>query len=236
MKFYIAICEDDIFQRKLLIDHLTNVFTYLDKSYNIKEFTSGEDLLNNYPEKLDILFLDIQMNEVNGIDVARSIRKFDSSVEIIFTTALLDYVHLGYEVRAYRYLLKPLNYDDILKHTSSCINDLMKRRDKVKIEDKSKIYMFNVDDIIYIEVIRKEIIVYTKEDNYTFKTSMKNIENNLITRNFFRCHKSYLINLAKVTLLKDNIVVLDNKEIPVSRYKLKQLKIELAKLLGNVLC
>lgn len=133
-------------------------------------------------------------------------------------------------------MLKPLKYDDILKHTLSCINDLVKKSDKIKIEDKSKISVFNINDIFYIEVIRKEIIVYTENDSYTFKTSMKNIENILIDKNFFRCHKSFLINLEKVTTLEDNVVFLNDKEIPVSRYKLKELKVKLAISLGNVLC
>lgn len=77
MKFCIAICEDDIFQRKLLRDYLTKISTHLGKKFDIKEFVSGEELLKNYPEKLDILFLDIQMNILNGIDVARNIRAFD---------------------------------------------------------------------------------------------------------------------------------------------------------------
>ena len=91
---------------------------------------------------------------------------------------------------------------------------------------------------MYIEVLRKEVTIYAKEDKYLFRISMRSIEDNLVKKNFFRCHKSYLINLKKVKYLreKENIVVIYIYEIPVSRHKLKKLKIELAHILGGILC
>lgn len=236
--FFIVICEDDILQRELVVRYLKQIFNDLELEYELIEFSSGEELLSNYPDKVDILFLDIQMDKLTGMDTARKIREFDSNVEIVFTTAILDYIHEGYEVRAYRYLLKPLDYACILKHTKACINDLMDKKDTIVIKDRLQTSIIQINDILYIEVLRKEITIYTKEDKYVFKTSMKSVEENLDKKNFFRCHKSYLINLKKVTSLreKENIVIIDNSEIPVSRYKLKSLKVELAHVLGDVLC
>ena len=236
--FYIVICEDDILQRELLVGYLVQIFTDLKLEYEFIEFSSGEELLSNYPEKVDILFLDIQMDKLTGMDTARKVREFDKNVEIVFTTAIPDYIHEGYEVRAYRYLLKPLDYESILKHTKACIDDLIDRKDTIVIKDKSQTHIMQTEDIYYIEVLRKEVTIYTKEEKYMFKTSMKSIENRLVKKNFFRCHKSYLINLKKVKSLneKENIAIIESSEIPVSRYKLKALKIKLAHILGDVLC
>ena len=236
--FYIVICEDDILQRELLATYLRQIFEVLGFEYSLIEFSSGEELLNNYPNKVDILFLDIQMDKLTGMDAARKIREFDNNVEIVFTTAILDYIHEGYEVRAYRYLLKPLKYECILKHTKACIEELIDKKDTIVIKDKSQTAIIQTNDILYIEVLRKEVTIYTKEENYLFKTSMKSIEDKLAKKNFFRCHKSYLINLKKVKSLreKENVVTIDSYEIPVSRYKLKNLKIKLAHILGDTLC
>lgn len=236
--FYIAICEDDIIQRKLLTRYLNQIFKYLELDYLVFEFESGEKLLSNYPEKIDILFLDIHMGKLTGMDTAKKIREFDKKVEIIFITAITDYIQDGYEVRAYRYLLKPLKYKNILKHTKACVGELIDNKDTMIIKDKSQMSIVNINDIFYIEVLRKEVTVYLNQNQYTFKSSMKSIEENLIKKNFFRCHKSYLINLKQVKALieKENIVIIDSYKIPISKYKLKSLKLKLANLLGERLC
>lgn len=236
--FYIVICEDDILQRELLEGYLQQIFKELEFDHSLIEYSSGEELLSNYPNKVDLLFLDIQMDKLTGMDTARKVREFDKSVEIVFTTAIPDYIHDGYEVRAYRYLLKPLEYESILKHTKACIDDLMDKKDTIVIKDKAQTYIMQTSDISYVEVLRKEVTIYTKEKKYIVKTSMKSIEDRLVKKNFFRCHKSYIVNLKKVKSLneKENIVTIDSSKIPVSRYKLKALKIKLAHILGDVLC
>lgn len=236
--FYIVICEDDTLQTELLSGYLAQIFKDLELEYKLIEFSSGEELLSNYPDIVDILFLDIQMDKLTGMDTARKIREFDSNVEIVFTTAIIDYIHEGYEVRAYRYLLKPLKYECILKHTKACINDLIDKKDTIVVKDRLQTAIIQINDILYVEVLRKEITVYTKQDKYLFKTSMKSVECNLVKKNFFRCHKSYLINLKQVSSLreKENVVIIDSSEIPVSRYKLKSLKIKLTHILGDTLC
>lgn len=236
--FFIVICEDDSSQRELLITYLNRIFIDLNVDYFIQEFSSGEELLNAYPDKVDILFLDIQMDKLTGMDVAKKIREFDTNVEIVFTTAIIDYIHEGYEVRAYRYLIKPLDYDCILKHTKACIDDLIDRKCTIVIKDRLETAIIQIAEILYIEVLRKEITIYTKDNKYSFKTSMKSIEDTLLKKNFFRCHRSYLINLKKVTWLreKENVVIIDDYEVPLSRYKLKTLKNKLAHILGDTIC
>ena len=89
--FILGLCEDNCLHRNFLKRYIEDFFIEF-KNYEVLEFVSGEDLLSNYPNNLDLLFLDIQMSDLNGMDAARKIREFDSNVEIIFTTAVLDYV------------------------------------------------------------------------------------------------------------------------------------------------
>ncbi len=91
----LGICEDNTLHRRLLFDYLSKCFNALSINYDIFEFSSRKELLNKYPNNIDLLFLDIQMSDLNGMDTARKIREFDNNVEIIFTTSLLDYACEG---------------------------------------------------------------------------------------------------------------------------------------------
>ncbi len=186
MVFNIGICDDEIIHREILSNYIDRVFAT--KSYKVVEFDSGEDILENYPKKLDILLLDVQMEGINGIEIAKRIRSFDTNVIIIFITAIIDFMQQGYEVRAFRYLLKPINYNDFSKHLLQCEEDINK------------------------------------------------VEKYLDNKIFYRCHRSYLINLNKVRCISKNSVLIKDNEILVSRYKLKDLKIKVTNMLGDLLC
>ncbi|CEP43257.1 two-component signal transduction response regulator [[Clostridium] sordellii] len=176
------------------------------------------------------------MAQLTGMEIARKIRQFDNYVEIVFTTAILDYISEGYEVRAYRYLLKPLKYDDLLNHTSSCIEDIINKNKTIVIKDKSDKYVLLIEEILYIEILRKDLTIYTEDNTYTVKMSMKSIENTLLKHNFYRCHKSYLINLKKVTSFNGNLIFVKGNEIPLSRYRYKELTNRMVHILGDILC
>ena len=117
---FIGVCEDNSLHLNLVKGYIDDFFNEFN-NYEVLEFVSGEDLLSNYPNNIDLLFLDIQMNGLNGMDVARRIREFDNNVEIIFTTSVLDYVCEGYEVNAYRYMLKPIEYNIFKNNMGKCI-------------------------------------------------------------------------------------------------------------------
>ena len=108
----IAICEDEKEQQELLKSYIDQIFDGLSVKYELEIYNLGEELLDSYSKDIDILLLDIQMGQINGMDTARKIRELDDKVEIIFITSLIEYVLEGYEVRAYRYLIKPIKYDD----------------------------------------------------------------------------------------------------------------------------
>lgn len=125
----IVICEDEIEQQEILKDYLEQILNEINSKYEILIFNSGEELFKNYLDNIDIFLLDIQMDGLNGMEVARKIRQIDKKeVEIIFTTSLIEYIQEGYEVRAYRYLLKPIKLEDLKKHIILCIEELTKNK------------------------------------------------------------------------------------------------------------
>ena len=119
----VVLCDDEKKQRNTIKKYLDEICKEVNIEYVLLEFESGEKLLKEYPSDIDLAILDIQMDRLNGMDTAREIRKFDTNVDIIFITADSSFMQDGYEVRAYRYLLKPVRYYDLKKHISACIMD-----------------------------------------------------------------------------------------------------------------
>ena len=237
--FRIVICEDDLSQRELLKGFLYKVFEEIQEDLDLIEFESGEEaLLEEVILKgIDIFFLDIQMNKLTGMDLARWIRKENDTSEIIFVTSLVNYIQEGYTVRAYRYLLKPINYEDFRSHLLSCISDITKKRENFMIiENKGIIYKVLINKILYIEVRKKDLTIYTEDGIYTTKNSMEKVEKELRRYNFFRCHKGYLINMEHIEIIHKNTVFINNQEIPVSKHRISNLKTKLTYILGDVLC
>ena len=164
--------------------------------------------------------------------------EFDEEVEIIFMTSYPEYMQKGYEVRAYRYLLKPIKEDDIRNNIISLIELLKVERSKyLCISTKDNIHRIAINSIVYIETERPNLIINTISSSYKSKITMKNIETYLNDYNFFRCHKSYLINLMKVNMLdiENNIVFINQNSIIVSRYKIKLLREKLNSCLVDVI-
>ncbi|MBC6004588.1 MAG: LytTR family DNA-binding domain-containing protein [Paeniclostridium sordellii] len=235
----IVLCEDQIQHQKTIEKFLKEILGENNIEYNLKMYKSGEELLNNYPKNVDIFILDIQMEKINGMDVARKIREIDKNKpEIIFTTSLVEYIQEGYEVRAYRYLLKPIKYEDLKKHILSCIDEVINKKDKfILIENKNETYKIKIEEITYIEIQRKDMSIHAESKVYETKMTMDKIEKELKNYNFYRCHKSFLVNIDYVENIKQYVAILDNKEeVPVSRHRFKDFKHKFLCLLGEKLC
>ncbi|EGT4599519.1 LytR/AlgR family response regulator transcription factor [Clostridioides difficile] len=235
--YRIVICEDDITQITFLRECILKSLEGISSQIELFEFNSGEELLETNLEGIDIFFLDIKMLQLTGMDVARIIRETNDTSEIIFITSIVDYIQEGYKVRAYRYLLKPIDFEDLNESILSCISDIIKKRENfMLIENKGIINKILINSIMYIEVRKKVLTIHTKNDIYYTKNSMDKIELELEKYNFFRCHKSYLINLEYIQFICKNAVVINNEDIPVSKYRISDLKTKLTHVLGDVLC
>lgn len=233
----IGICDDELHYRTKIKDILNEILSSYAKNYTIYEFSSGEELLDNYPKNLDILIMDIEMKTINGMDTARKIRAFDQNLEIIFMTSFAEFMQEGYEVKAYRYILKPINESKISKNILPCINEIMKKRNNyLTINVKNYIDRIKLDSIAYIETKRPNILIYTQDNMYITKMSISKIEKILNEYGFFRCHNSYIINLKLVESMNGNTVIVDGKSIPISKYRVKDLKLAITNILGDIVC
>lgn len=234
MNIDIKICEDNEIQLKYIEEKIKIILN--DINYNIECFTSAGDLLNSNLDKMNILILDLDLGGDWGIEVAKEIRSKKIKCEIIFLTALDNYSREGYKVKAFRYILKDDNmYFELEESLKECIKELQDETKKIKIETKQGEYYLEIDEILYLEVYSKEVNIHTNDNVYKVMSPINVFEEKLEPYYFFRCHKSYIINLKKVTRIEKNNVYIENRLIPVSRYKFKEFKTLLAKALGDIL-
>ena len=154
MKIHIGIIEDEVFYKEQLIEQLDK--WALENSCEIVYHTetSGEDFLSHLPKQLDILFLDIQLTGISGVELAQHLRDKHYSYEIVFLTAFREYVFEGYQVRALNYLLKPVSYIDVKK----CMNIIL---EQLKVEH----YIFRSRQTIY-KIPYSNILYFTSSKHY----------------------------------------------------------------------
>lgn len=232
-----VLCEDDVTQRKFLKELVLKSLEGVSTQIELLEFSSGEELLEHNLDGIDIFFLDIQMLKLTGMDVAKIIRENNDTSEIIFITSLVDYIQEGYKVRAYRYLLKPISFEDLKENILSCLSDIIKKRENfMLIENRGIINKVLISSIMYIEVRKRNLTIHTTEGIYYTKNSMDKVERELERYKFFRCHKSYLINMEHIQFISKNTVVINDQNIPISKHRISNLKTKLTHLLGDVLC
>lgn len=229
----IGICDDEASMRKSLRTPLEQKLQLLGEDYRVIEYDSGEALVRrSETECLDLLFLDIEMRGLNGMDSARLLRQRDARTILIFVTAHPDYVFQGYEVHAFHYILKPYDEHKIQKVLEQALKELGKSQDRYFIlEQKSGILKIPVQKIVAFSSDRRKIIL-TQEDGekLEFYGKLDNVEADLPDY-FVRCHNRHLINLNHVTALNKDGCICHTFRFPVSRACRQSLEIAFARLL-----
>lgn len=233
----IVICENDKNDQEFVKAKVVEILDDLNIEYEIKVYNSGDDLLEGYDKYTDIILLDIQMDGLDGMETARKIREFDDNVEIIFITSFVEYALEGYEVNAYRYLLKPVKDENLMTSLINCLNDRNFVKRSIVIKEGDTRIKISLKDIMYIEVQGNDITVHTLKDTYRTKGTMSNFETEINSDMFVRCHKSYLVNLEYIKSIKRYTSILVNdEEVPLSRNKYKEIKDRFFEMIEDKLC
>lgn len=191
------------------------------KSIFLDRFSEGESLIENYNYNYDILFMDVKLPGINGIQVSQIIRKKDAGVSIVLTDDTEQYAICGYEIKASAYYVKPLLYVDFCNVISEAIKKKEDHTNFFLVKGKDNICKINFNEIIYIESRKHKVIIYTKKEIYEMRTSMKAIDQICENHGFAHCHASFLVNLSYVGKIEKDRVVLNFKDfwVPMSRQK-----------------
>lgn len=229
----IGICDDEASMRKALRTPLEQKLQLLGEEYRIFEYDSGEALLMRpEAESLEILFLDIEMKELSGMDTARSLRKREAHTLLIFVTAYPDFVFQGYEVHAFHYILKPYDAHKIQNVLEQALTELGKKQEQYfTVEQKSGITKIPLRKILAFSSDRRKVVLTLENgEKPDFYGKLDAVEQELPDY-FIRCHNRHLVNLNHVTALEKDCCVCGNLQIPVSRAYRQTLEIAFARLL-----
>ena len=182
---------------------------------------SSEEYLFKYNKQniFDIIFLDVCMKDMNGMELAHEIRKFDRNVQIVFITGKREYVFEGYEIDAVRYLIKPIEENELAKALDACIEKLGKsREDYLTIKYHGENLRLSRSEIIYVKVDGHYLQMRTIDEVYEWKESLKEMMNKLDPVRFVMANRSAVVNLGFVSKITREECILENGEtIPVSR-------------------
>ena len=215
----IAICDDNM-------NYINIIENYIDKFkktvVECDAYISGEELVYAYrenEERYDVIFLDMEMEQLNGIETANHIREFDEHVIIVFVTSHTEYMRDSFKCAPFRFLVKPVAEEEFKADFYDIYKKLSKQRKVYAFtENKAKIRLF-CDDIIYCESQDHWIWIRTKQQTYKICKSLNEVHEQLGKEMFCRVHKSFIINLLYIKTIKDNSAELYHcdKPIPISR-------------------
>ena len=219
MKYKIAICDDSDVDRQYVLNMVNHWASSANHMLHTDTFTSAENFLFHYADEsdYDILLLDIEMGAMNGVDLAKTIRKINDTVQIVFITGFPDFIAEGYEVSALHYLMKPVSEEKLHAVLDKAAANLAKSEKRLCITHDRQTDFIPLSQITYIEAQKQYVELHTSDVLYRMKSSLADIESKL-DEYFFRCQRSFIVNLRYVIRMKNDCVVVKNGvEVPISR-------------------
>ena len=206
----IAICDDEVPMHDLLKRNLDRYAKERNISMMYSDFTGGSELLA-FPRDLDMIFMDYQMKDMDGLETARKLRAAHIDTPIIFLTSYPHIVFDTFEVNAYRFLVKPVDPEKL----AAALDDFLSAQDDDKfiiLKDGECTQRIRIDDIIYAEASDKYCFVRTTEEGFVCKKTLSEFESLLPEDRFFRSHRTYLVGFRHVESHTETTITLDNQE------------------------
>lgn len=217
----IGLCDDNQVQLNYIQTLIFSWMNLKNIQCHISTYISAEEFIFEHPDTypFDLLILDIQMGNMNGMELAKNIRATDPNIMIIFLTGLEEYVYEGYEVGALRYLLKPVNEQQLMVLLDESLHKVKRNIHKWYIFTYNGDTMkLNHNDIVYIEARGHYVDLVTTGSHYEIKRNISQLFKDLGESDFFCCHRSYIVNLNHVEKInKSDCVLSTGVSIPVSR-------------------
>lgn len=216
----IALVDDDDEMRNKLASYIKKHEKECHLKFEVSEFKSAAKLLENYTEYYNIIFMDIQMEGIGGIEAAEKIREKDNDVILIFVTNMPNYVITGYRVKALGYLLKPVSYVDFIFQLQKSTDRLEAIKNHyILVESAGEFIRIDLSQVMYIESSKHKVLIYTEKDAIEIYSSLKKLETILSKYYFARCNNCYLVNLRYVKKIAGNEVFFVNSKLTISRAK-----------------
>ena len=238
----IAICDDELYFGEQMKSIISNYMEKVGQECKITSFESEKTFLSSNPKKLDydIVFLDINMKEMNGIEIAQAIRTLSNTIYIVFVTAYINFALEGYKFHAIRYILK--DNHNLKALTEECLNAILKEIEENEKKITFKFTHGKVDlapsKILYIESQLHNIIFFIIDNGiiqYVMHNKLNNVEITLKPYKFFRIHQSYLVNMNYIKdVTRYQASLFNGIELNISKKYYKKVLEEYIKIKGDI--
>ena len=230
----IAIVEDEAAVRDQLNDYVRRYTRQYGTEFEVTCFTDGDEILENYRPAFDMIFLDVEMKRLNGMETAQRIRELDNDVLLVFITNMAQYAIKGYAVGALDYVLKPVPYFAFSQQLQKAVNQLARRvRHYLAVPVDGGLRRLDAAAVYYIESEGHRIRFYTEDGEFSAPGALKALEEKLASQPFARCNSGYLVNLAQVSGVQQNTVLVGPYELQISRPKRKAFLAALTDYIGG---
>lgn len=230
---HIGICDDEIEVRDALHSSLEHILRS-EENKVFYEFSSGEGIvkwISRHPDEMDILFLDIELKGISGMEAAKLIRQHDSKLLIVFVTGYADFVFDGYSVQAMDYIVKPIKEDKLYHVIKNAKNILENQKPQTFIvQNTDGIYKIFKKDILYFYSDKRLVKLVTKEHEYAFYGKLDEVQKQLGS-GFIRIHQRYLVRGNAVLKVEKSSITIGDKCLPISRSMHKSAIMALAQIM-----
>lgn len=222
----IVLVDDEQLQLDYMEKLVKQAADALEMEVDIHQYLSGEAFLfalEDHPT-WNLAFLDIEMKEINGMEVARILREKAPQLELVFATAYAEYAIEGYQVQALDYLLKPINLEKVTRVLKRYVDEQPEDAAYTIVDVEGEAMRINLDEMVYVEANRGEVTVVLTDQSFNLKISLSEFEKQLDDC-FVSPHRSYLVNLQFVSrLLKKDVQLSTGEAVPMSRRRAKDIQ------------
>lgn len=225
----IAIVEDEDLAAQALIDHIKQYEAQTGQRFQIFRFVNGADFLKDYRAVYAVVFLDVQMPKMNGLETALQLRRCDKNVSIIFITNLVQYALKGYEVDAVSYLIKPVSYYDFSMKFKKALDIYLLNEDRsFTVNTPGGLCRISTDKLMYVEIMNHRLFYHLIDDVIEMTGVLSGVEQQLNRFGFLRCNKCYLVNPKFIVKVKSSTVQVGDNLLQISRPRRAAFLAELA--------
>lgn len=221
MKYQIAIIEDNVSSSNELKEMLIRYSKENDISFSTHQYNDGLSFINDFKAQYDVIFLDIEMPYMNGMEAAKKVRQSDEKVLIIFVTNLAQFAVDGYQARAFDFIIKPLNYANFKMKLKRIANQLEhdKSQNFLVLQTRNFTKKVFLSDILYLEVKNHDVLFHLCDSTLEIRSSLTSWEEKLSENHFARCNSYTLVNLAYVDNIQGDELIVHGETLHFSRNK-----------------
>ena len=217
--YRIAVVEDEQQYRDEVCQYIEQYATEHQLTFDVTTYTDGQEIVDDVQKHYDIIFFDIEMTQLNGMDAAKVIRERDVNVVMVFITNMAQYAIEGYEVGALDFVLKPIDYYGFSFRLARALGRVQKKQGNLEfaINTPGGIKKLNSNDIYYIEIENRFLVYHTAEGDFSQRGTLQSAEEMFQNYHFVKCNHWYLVNLKYVTEIEENIVHVAGSRLEISR-------------------